>query len=85
MAPYADVCFYLIRHEKTPRLYLKNISDLNKRKVFASLNIIFNGVNYQHSADYGYGYGYGYGYSQKEGYGQTPLKKSLLDRLLMRS
>lgn len=62
LAPYADVCFYLIRHDKTPNVYLANIHEINKKKVFKSFNLIFNGVNYKKSADYGYGYGYGYGY-----------------------
>ncbi|GAB3279296.1 tyrosine-protein kinase [Larkinella harenae] len=65
LASFTDVCFYLVRHERTPRLYLNTISDLNRKGVFKSLNIIFNGVNYKNSAEYGYGYGYGGYYEEK--------------------
>lgn len=81
LAPYADVCFYLVRYRKTPKLYLKTIADLNRRKVFKSINIIFNGVKHESSSDHGYGYGYGYGrvdYFSEE-------KKGWLNRLLLKS
>ncbi|WP_460946605.1 GumC family protein [Spirosoma daeguense] len=53
-----DVCFYLVRHEKTPKLNLSTIKELSDKKVFKSINIIFNAVNYKNSSSYGYGYGY---------------------------
>lgn len=78
LAPYTDVCFYLIRHEKTPKIYLSTINDLHKKKIFKSINVIFNAVNYKNSSDYNYGYGYG-----KEGYyGEDASKKSWLNRIL---
>lgn len=73
LAPYADICFYLVRHEVTPKLYLPTIAELNRKKIFKSLHIIFNGVNYKNSADYGYGYGYSQGYGY---YGQDKSTKS---------
>lgn len=57
LAPYVEVCFYIVRYAKTPRAYLKHIADLNAQKIFKSLHIIFNGVNYKKSPDYGYRYG----------------------------
>ncbi len=59
LAPFADICFYLVRYRKTPKLYLKTIADLNRRKLFKSINIIFNGVKHESSAAHAYGYGYG--------------------------
>lgn len=82
LAPYSDVCFYLVRHEKTPKIYLNHIADLNNQKIFKSVNIIFNAVNYKNSPDYGYGYVYGYG---KEGYyGVSSAKKGIFNRLFNR-
>jgi len=71
LAPLAQSTFYLIRHEKTPKQYLKNIKELKEKNTFGSLNIIFNAVNHKNSSDYGYGYSYGYGY----GYYGDPKKK----------
>jgi capsular exopolysaccharide synthesis family protein len=56
MAGMVDSCFYLIRHEKTPKQFLSNIKELKDKKVFPSINLIFNAVNYKNSSDYGYGY-----------------------------
>ncbi|GAB3544015.1 GumC family protein [Spirosoma fluminis] len=77
LAPYSDICFYLVRHEKTPKVYLNHIADLNNQKIFKSVNIIFNAVNYKTSPDYGYGYEYGPdGY-----YGTGSGKNKFLGRL----
>jgi len=69
LSPIADTCFYLIRHEVTHRNQLTNLKKLAGQKRFKSLNIIFNGVNYKNSREYGYGYGGYYGYGQY-GYGE---------------
>lgn len=61
LSPYTDACFYLIRHEVTPKQNLSIVTDLKKFEKFKSINIIFNGVNYKNSQEYRYGYGYGYG------------------------
>lgn len=81
LAPYADVCLYLVRHKKTPKLHLKTISDLNKKKIFKSINIIFNGVKYKSSAEHGYGYGYG----KMDYYEEGSKKKTWFNRLLAKS
>ncbi len=77
LEPYADVCFYIVRHEKTPKIYLNTINELNKKKTFKSLNLIFNAVDYKNSSDYGYGYGYGYGY-----YGEEKSRSSWFQKLM---
>ena len=79
LAPLADVCFYLVRYRRTPKLYLKTIADLNRKKVFKSINIIFNGVKHESSPDHAYGYGYGSVDYFSEG------KKGWLNRLLSKS
>lgn len=78
LAPLADVCFYLVRYRKTNKLFLKTIADLNRRKVFKSINIIFNGVKHESSADHAYGYGYGsvdYFSDKKKGWFKRLLPK----------
>ena len=81
IAPYADVCFYIIRHKVTPKLYLESISDLRKKGLFKSMNVLFNAVNYNKSQEYGYGYGYG-----KTNYYTDAVKKNgWINRLLAKS
>ena len=78
MAPLADVSFYLIRHEVTPKQYLQQIKQLNDKRILGSLQLIFNAVNYKNSPDYGYGYSYGYGYGYGKGYyGEEKKGKNL--------
>lgn len=79
LAPLADTCFYLIRHEITPRNHLNFLKDLSKSKRFKSINVIFNGVNYKNSREYGYGYGSYYGYGMY-GYGDEKKRKGLFSR-----
>ena len=63
LGTYADAAFYLVRHEYTPKSYLRLIADLKRTEKFKSLNVIFNGVDYRNSQEYGYrGYEYGKGY-----------------------
>lgn len=73
LAPLADTCFYLVRHEVTARQQLNFLKDLAKNKRFKSINVIFNGVNYKNSKEYGYGYGSYYGYGTY-GYGEEKKK-----------
>ncbi|WP_229252737.1 GumC family protein [Dyadobacter helix] len=73
LAPLADAAFYIVRHEKTPKIYLKTIADLKTQKLFKSINIIFNAVDYKNSTEYGYGY-------NKNGY-YSDEKKSVWRKL----
>ena len=66
IGPHVDAAFYLVRHEYTPRSNLRVLMGLRETSKFKSLNVIFNGINYRNSNEYGYGYGYGYSY--REGY-----------------
>lgn len=79
LAPFADVCFYLVRYRQTPKLYLKSIADLNRKKVFKSIYIIFNGVKHESSPEHAYGYGYGnvdYFSEEKKGWFNRLVAKS---------
>ncbi|MFD2573300.1 GumC family protein [Spirosoma soli] len=58
LSPYVDTAFYVIRHEYTPRNYMRFLADLRDSHRFKSLNVIVNAVNYPNSEDFGYGYSY---------------------------
>lgn len=73
LGQYADICFYLVRHEFTPKTYINLLADLKKSGKFKSLNVIFNGIDYSNSG-YGYGYNYGYGYGYAYTYGDEKKK-----------
>ncbi|HUC79706.1 MAG TPA: polysaccharide biosynthesis tyrosine autokinase [Flavisolibacter sp.] len=54
---YADATVYVVRQNKTQRMYLKMIEDVNRNKRFKNLCIVFNGLKKK-----GFSYGaYGYG------------------------
>lgn len=65
LGAYVDAAFYIVRHEYTPKTNLNLLWALKKADKFKSLNVIFNGVDYRNSNEYGYGYGYGQGYTKK--------------------
>lgn len=60
LAPFADATLYVMRHQVTPRLYLKKIDEIYKNKELGKLNLVFNGVKLNSVQGHGYGYGYGY-------------------------
>ena len=50
---------------------LDSINNLQQKKVFPNLNILFNGIKIKSIPGYGTGYGYGYGYGYGVGYEYT--------------
>lgn len=73
---YGDVTLYVIRHDRTPKIFVKMINELNQQKKFNNMCIVFNGIKKRGipignfgNANGGYGYGYGYGYGNGYGYG----------------
>ncbi|MEO7291484.1 MAG: CpsD/CapB family tyrosine-protein kinase, partial [Ginsengibacter sp.] len=68
---YADTTIFVVRHNVTPKIYLKLIDNLSKQKKFKNLCIVFNGLKKRGIGGY-YGYGtYGYGNYNKYGYGSN--------------
>jgi tyrosine-protein kinase Etk/Wzc len=64
IAPFVDATMYMVRHDHTPKAYLRMIDNLYKEHRFQRLNLILNAVGGGES----YQYGYGYGYSNYGGY-----------------
>lgn len=58
IAPFADSTMYMVRHDVTPKNYLKMIDTLYKEQRFQKLNIILNGVGEGEAYYYSYSYGY---------------------------
>ncbi|MEZ0485108.1 GumC family protein [Fibrella aquatica] len=57
IAPFADATMFLVRHDHTPKNYLKMVDTLYKEQRFQKLSIILNGVGEGESYYYNYGYG----------------------------
>ena len=83
---YADTTVFVVRHNATPKMYLKLIDNLFRQKKFKNMCIVFNGLkrrgiggNYGYGS-YGYGnYGFGYGYGEGgQGYYIKEEKKGFL-------
>ncbi len=73
---YADITCYVVRHDKTPTVFIKLLDTLHRDGKFSNMCVIFNGVKPRGSAilnygfgGYGNGYGYGFGYGYGYGYG----------------
>lgn len=68
IAPYADATMYLVRHDHTPKNYIKMVDTLYKEQRFQRLSIILNGVGEGESYYYNYSYGdyYGGGKQKKQ-------------------
>ena len=57
IAPYADATLYMVRHDVTPKTYLKMVDSLYKEHRFHNLNVILNAVGEGESYYYSYSYG----------------------------
>ena len=66
IAPFADATIFLVRHDHTPKNYIKMVDTLYKEHRFQKLSIILNGVGEGESYYYNYGYGDYYGGSAKK-------------------
>ncbi|MGI8581145.1 MAG: GumC family protein [Chitinophagaceae bacterium] len=86
---YADTTMFVVRHNRTPKISLKQIENLSQQKMFKNICIVFNGLK-RRGIGGAYGYGsYGYGYSNYGygsdgnggGYYDEEGKKSFFNRL----
>ncbi|MEJ7820743.1 MAG: polysaccharide biosynthesis tyrosine autokinase, partial [Chitinophagaceae bacterium] len=86
---YADTTIFVVRHNATPKMYLKLIDNLSKQNKFKNMCIVFNGLkrrgiggNYGYGS-YGYGnYGFGYGYGEGgQGYYIKEEKKGFMTKI----
>ena len=64
---YADATVYVVRQDKTLRSHLKMIDDINRKKRFKNLCLVFNGLRKRGLAYGNYGYGT-YAYGSGDGY-----------------
>ncbi len=89
LSQFADITIFVIRHNKTPKFYLKQIDTLYQQKKFKRICIVFNGLkrrgmlgNYGYGNYAGYGYGsYGYGEGSQGYYYLESKEDSFLSRL----
>jgi tyrosine-protein kinase Etk/Wzc len=74
LSQYADVTFYLVRHNFTRKEHMNLLNEIQKKKIFKNLNIVFNSID---ASGFGYGYRYDYSY-----YGESePKSKSWLNSI----
>ena len=67
LSPLADVTLFVIRHDYTPKLFLRKLEDQHKMNSLKNPAIVYNGIKGKGISKYGYGYGYGY---TEEDYGK---------------
>ena len=79
LSDYCDATLYVVRHNYTPKMFIKRIAENNKINPLTNPAIIFNGVKARGLSKnhYGYGYDYIYEYKQKPVKGKK-AKKSLV-------
>jgi tyrosine-protein kinase Etk/Wzc len=68
LSQYADVTFYLIRHNFTRKEHMNLLNEIQSKRIFKNLNIVFNSID---TSGMAYGYRYDYSY-----YGEQTPKKS---------
>lgn len=60
ISPFADVTLFVIRHDYTPKIFLKKLGQQHKMSTLKNPAIVYNGIRGKGVNKYGYGYGYGY-------------------------
>jgi tyrosine-protein kinase Etk/Wzc len=72
ITPHCDATLFVMRHNYTPKAFVKRFDQNNKINTLKNPGIIFNGVKGRGIINSKNGYGYGYGYV----YDYTPSKKN---------
>lgn len=57
IAPYADATLFMVRHDVTPKNYVKMINTIYKEQRFHRLHLVLNAVGAGEAYHYGYSYG----------------------------
>jgi capsular exopolysaccharide synthesis family protein len=70
LSDYCDATLYIVRHDYTPKMFIKRIAENNKINPLTNPAIIFNGIKAKGLSKNHYGYGYDYIYEYK----QKPIK-----------
>lgn len=65
LSPVSDVTLFVVRHDYTPKMFVKKLDQLNRTSNLNNPAIIYNGIKGKGFSKYGYGYGYGYGYTEE--------------------
>ncbi|WP_080056012.1 GumC family protein [Spirosoma aerolatum] len=66
IAPFADATLFIVRHDLTPKSYMKMVETIHQEKRFNKLNIVLNAVGGGDEEYYSYSYGYNYAYGEKK-------------------
>ncbi|KAA9041477.1 polysaccharide biosynthesis tyrosine autokinase [Ginsengibacter hankyongi] len=66
ISPLADVTLFIIRHDYTPKMFLKKLEQQHKKDALKNPAIVYNGIRGKGVNKYGYGYGYGYTEEENE-------------------
>jgi capsular exopolysaccharide synthesis family protein len=66
LSPICDVTLFVVRHDYTPKAFLKKLQLQYKNNTLKNPAIIYNGIKAKGIGGYGYRYGYGYGYGYTE-------------------
>lgn len=75
-----DVTLYVVRHQYTPKVLIKQLDANNVINPIHNPAIIFNGVKQRGPLASNYGYGYGYDYVYGKNYGAKKTFKNLVKR-----
>ena len=77
LSQFADVTFFLVRHNVTRKDHITLLNEMFLKKVFKNLNIVFNSIDV---SSLGYGYRYDYSYYQMDEPGSDGFVRSIFKR-----
>ncbi len=77
LSPFCDATLYVVRHDITPKEYIKQLDDNIKIRTLKNLALVFNGVKKRGMTANTYGYGYGSNeHSYQEYFDKTEVSSS---------
>jgi capsular exopolysaccharide synthesis family protein len=60
LSPVCDVTLFVVRHDYTPKIFVKKLEQQYRASSLKNPAIVYNGIKGKGFRKYGYGYGYGY-------------------------